>query len=196
VTLVALGPLTNVAIAMLIDPTITAQMAGIVLMGGAAFSGGNASPAAEANILNDPESADIVFGADCEVVMAGLDVTEKTFMSTDDLARFATFDNPRAQHLAAITPFYQAFYKQRLGVDGIFVHDSTTISYLLAPQHFTWVEMPVRVDCGHSFCRGKTQTAVRVSDRESQWEGRRPTRILTGVDARAVVELELERLRR
>jgi inosine-uridine nucleoside N-ribohydrolase len=76
------------------------------------------------------------------------------------------------------------------------VHDSTTISYLLAPQHFTWVELPVRVDCGDSFCRGKTQTAVRVSDRESQWEGRRPTRILTGVDAPAVVALELERLQR
>jgi inosine-uridine nucleoside N-ribohydrolase len=196
VTLVALGPLTNVAIAMLIDPSFTSQLAGIVLMGGSAFRGGNASPAAEANILNDPEAADIVFGAECEIVMAGLDVTEQTFMSSAELAQIATFDNPRARHLAAITPFYQAFYQQRLGVDGIFVHDSSTISYLIAPDLFTWVEMPVRVDCGHSFCRGKTQTAVRVSDRESQWEGRRPTRILTGVDSAAAVALELDRLQR
>lgn len=196
ITLVALGPLTNVAIAMLIEPTLTANLAGIVLMGGNAFCGGNASPAAEANILNDPEAADIVFGADCSIVMAGLDVTEQTFMSTADIAQFATFDNARAKHLAAITPFYENFYRGRNGVDGIFVHDSSTISYLLAPELYSWVEHPVRVDCGHSFCRGKTQTAARVSDHESEWSTRRPVRILTGVDSRAVVEMELERLRR
>ena len=196
IILVALGPLTNVAIAMIIEPTLTAQLAGIVLMGGNAFRGGNASPAAEANILNDPEAADIVFGAECPVVMAGLDVTEQIIMSSADLAQFTSFGNARANHLAAIIPFYETFYRGRNGLDGIFVHDSTTISYLLAPQLFTWVEQPVRVDCGHSFCRGKTQSAARVSDRETEWAGRRPVRILTGVDSRAVVELELERLRR
>lgn len=196
ITLVALGPLTNIAVAMLIEPKLTENLAGIVLMGGNAFCSGNASPAAEANIINDPEAADIVFGADCSIVMAGLDVTEQILMTSADLARFASFDNARAQHLGKITPFYQDFYRQRLGIDGIFVHDSTTISYLLAPDLFTWSELPVRVDCGHSFCRGKTQTAVRVSDREAPWSERRPVRILTGVDSRAVVELELDHLRR
>jgi inosine-uridine nucleoside N-ribohydrolase len=195
ITLVALGPLTNVALAMLIEPTFTSYLAGIVLMGGNAQCGGNASPAAEANILNDPEAADIVFGADCSIVMAGLDVTEQILMTSADIARISTFDNSRAHHLAAITPFYANFYRGRNGVDGILVHDSTTISYLLAPQLFTWVEQPVRVDCGRSFCRGKTQTAVRLSDHETEWSTRRPVRILTGVDSRAVVELELERLR-
>jgi inosine-uridine nucleoside N-ribohydrolase len=196
ITLVALGPMTNIAIAMLIEPTMTSRLAEIVLMGGNAFCGGNASPAAEANVLNDPEAADIVFGADCPITMAGLDVTERTIMTAADLAQFATFGNARAQHLAAITPFYEAFYHQRNGLDGIFVHDSSTISYLLAPQLYTWVEHPVRVDCGQSFCRGKTQTAVKVSDHETQWSSRRAVRILTDVDSRAVVELELERLRR
>ncbi len=196
VTLVALGPLTNIAVAMLIEPSLTANLAGIVLMGGNAFCGGNASPAAEANILNDPEAADIVFGAYCPMVMAGLDVTEQTFMSASDIAQFSTFGNARARHLAAITPFYANFYRGRNGVDGIFVHDSSTISYLLAPELYTWVEHPVRVDCGHSFCRGKTQTAARVSDHETEWSTRRPVRILTGVDSHAVIEMELERLRR
>ena len=196
ITLVALGPLTNLAIAMLLDAQMSAQLAGIVLMGGNAFCGGNASPAAEANVFNDPEAADIVFGADCPIVMAGLDVTEKTVMSPAELDLFATFDNTRAAHLAAITPYYRRFYLERNGLDGIFVHDSSTISYLLAPQHYTWVEQPIRVDCGRSFCRGKTQPAARVSDRETEWSDRRPVRILTGVDAQAVVALELERLRR
>jgi inosine-uridine nucleoside N-ribohydrolase len=196
ITLVALGPLTNIAIAMQLEPSLGSQFAEIVLMGGNAFCGGNASPAAEANILNDPEAADIVFGADCPIVMAGLDVTEQAVMTSADLATFASFGNARAQHLAAIIPFYERFYRERLGIDGIFVHDSTTISYLLAPESFTWVEHPVRVDCGDSFCRGKTQPARRLSDHETAWSGRRPVRILTGVDGRSVIELELERLRR
>ena len=104
ITLVALGPLTNIATAMQLEPTLGSHLGGIVLMGGNAFSGGNASPAAEANILNDPEAADIVFGADCQIVMAGLDVTEHIVMTSDDLARMSSFDNPRAQHLAAIVP--------------------------------------------------------------------------------------------
>jgi inosine-uridine nucleoside N-ribohydrolase len=196
ITLVALGPLTNVAIAMKLDPKFSSQLAGIVLMGGNAFRGGNASPAAEANILNDPEAADIVYGADCHVVMAGLDVTEQTVMTSSDVARFASFPNDRAQHLAAIVPFYENFYRKRVGLEGIFVHDSSTISYLLAPELYTWVELPIRVDCGHSFCRGKTQPAEHVSDHETAWSTRRPVRILTEVDGRAVVDLELERLRR
>ena len=88
-------------------------------------------------------------------------------MSAADIAQFSTFGNARAQHLAAITPFYENFYRGRNGVDGIFVHDSSTISYLLAPELYSWVEHPVRVDCGHSFCRGKTQTAAHVSDHET-----------------------------
>jgi len=196
ITLVALGPLTNIATAMQLEPTMSSLLGGIVLMGGNAFSGGNASPAAEANILNDPEAADIVFGADCQIVMAGLDVTEQVIMTSDDLERMSAFDNPRAKHLAAIVPFYANFYRDRLGLDGICVHDSTTISYLLAPQCFTWVEYPIRVDSGDSFCRGKTQPAVHVSDHESAWNDRRAVRILTGADSRAVVELELERLAR
>ena len=196
ITLVALGPLTNIALALQLEPSLGRHLAGIVLMGGNAFVGGNASPAAEANILNDPEAADIAFGIDCPITMAGLDVTEQTIMTAADLAKIAHFDNPRARHLGAIVPFYHAFYRKRLGLDGICVHDSSTISYLLAPQLYTWVEYPVRVDTGNSVCRGKTQTAVHASDHETAWNGRRAVRILTGVDSRAVVELELERLAR
>ena len=98
------------------------------------------------------------------------------------------------RHLAAILPYYQAFYRSRSGVDGIFVHDSTTISYLLAPELFTWSELPIRVDIGHSVCRGRTLAAYRDSDEEGPWHGRRPVRILTGVDSRAAIDLEHSRL--
>ena len=179
---------------MLLEPRLTQQIAEIVLMGGAAFVGGNASPAGEANILNDPEAADIVFGAECPIVMAGLDVTEQTLMTNNDIRRIANIDSPPARHLSAIMPYYTDFFAQRLGIDGIHVHDSSAISYLIAPQHYTWVEHPIRVDCGHSFCRGTTLPAKRVSDHEAPWQGRQPVRILTDVDVRAVIELELGRL--
>lgn len=196
VTVVLLGPFTNMALAMLMRPDLTQFVHEIVVMGGAAFTSGNASPAAEANIINDPEAADIVFGADCPIVMAGLDVTHSITMTTEDLARFGSIPGPRAAHLAAIVPYYAAFYLERAHVHGIFVHDSTTISYMLAPHLFTWRELPIRVDTGHSVCRGTTLPALRDSDQEGPWQGRRAVRILTGVDARGVVELELERLAR
>ncbi len=194
ITLVPIGPLTNIALAMLLEPGLGEALAGIVLMGGAAFVDGNASPAAEANIINDPEAADIVFGAACEVVMCGLDVTEKTVMSTATLAAIGGIDNDRARHLSRILPFYQHFYRSTNGLDGIYVHDSSAISYLLAPEHFTTVSHPVRVDCGHSFSRGKTLAARSAVDRREPWKDRRPVTICTGIDAEAVIALELSRL--
>jgi inosine-uridine nucleoside N-ribohydrolase len=194
ITLVPIGPLTNIAAALQAEPRLAANLAGIVLMGGNAFVNGNASPAAEANIINDPEAADVVFAADCPLVMAGLDVTEETLMTNADLAAYSAMDNPMAAHIASVTPYYSNFYRQRLGLDGIHVHDSTCISYLVAAQHFQWREHPVCVDVGNSVCRGKTQPALRVSDREVAWQGRRDVRILTAVDDRAVIELEHSRL--
>jgi inosine-uridine nucleoside N-ribohydrolase len=194
ITLVPLGPLTNVALALLIEPLLAANLAGIVLMGGNAFCGGNASPAAEANVLNDPEAADLVFGAVCPIVMCGLDVTERTFLPAADITRIGEVDDPRAQHLARILPCYQAFYQERLGIDGIFVHDSTTITYLLAPELYRSVSHPIRVDCGDGVGRGKTWSAQRVSDRESPWAGRPPVTILTEVDAPGALRLELTRM--
>ena len=183
ITVVLLGPFTNMALAMLMQPDLTSFVHQIVVMGGAAFTSGNASPASEANVLNDPEAADIVFGADCPITMAGLDVTHRITMTIDDLARFGSIPGPRAAHLAAIVPHYASFYLERNHVHGIYVHDSTTISYLLAPHLFTWSELPIRVDTGHSVCRGRTLPALRDSDEEGPWQGRRPVRILTDVDA-------------
>jgi inosine-uridine nucleoside N-ribohydrolase len=194
VTLVPLGPLTNVALAMSLEPAFASSLAGMVLMGGNAFCSGNASPAAEANILNDPEAADVVFGADCPIVMCGLDITEQTVMTSSHLASLASIDNPRGRHLARIVPYYHRFYRDRTGLDGIFVHDSATISYLLDPTLFTTVSHPVRVDCSPGIGRGKTWPARRVADDESPWAGRRNVTICVGIDAEKSVALEFSRL--
>lgn len=199
ITLVPVGPLTNIALAMRLEPALTRNVRRIVLMGGNAFVPGNASPSGEANILNDPEAADIVFGAECEIAMAGLDVTHQVLMTLDDIAALASVDTPTARHITAILPFYVDFYASRNLIDGIFVHDSTAISYLLAPELFTWREHPIRVDTGASFGRGKTVPDIGDADNilaDNPWFGRRPVRILTGVDSRAAIALEHARLSR
>ena len=190
ITLVPVGPMTNIALALLLEPRLAENLGGIVIMGGAAFCPGNASPAAEANIVNDPEAADILFGAQCDIAMAGLDITEKVLMTSEQLALLPTADNPRAQALARIVPFYEAFHKMRAGMDGIFVHDSTAISYLRTPELFETVSYPVRVDTGHSVGRGKTWPWTRPNERETRWAGRRPVTIMVGGDTDAMVRNE------
>ncbi len=194
ITLVPIGPLTNIALAMLLRPDLPQHLAGMVIMGGAAFVPGNYSPAAEANISNDPEAADIVFGADCPIVMCGLDVTEATIMSSAKIAALGAIENARAQMAAAILPYYRDFHLSRGGPDGIHLHDSTCISYLLAPQHYKAVHHPIRVDTGTSVSRGTTLAATRRVHPDGPWSGRRDVKILTEVDAAAVVALELSRL--
>jgi purine nucleosidase len=196
ITLVPIGPLTNIALAMLLQPDLPQHLAGMVIMGGNAFVQGNASPAAEANILNDPEAADLVLGADCPIVLCGLDVTERTIMSSAQIDSIADIDNERARMAAAILPYYRDFYLSHGGPDGIHVHDSTCISYLLAPQHYGVRHHPIRVDTGHGVGRGKTWPTTRHALAEGPWSGRRSVTILTEVDAAAVVALELERLAR
>lgn len=194
ITLVPVGPLTNIALAMQREPRLTENVREIVLMGGNAFTYGNANPAAEANIHNDPEAADIVFGASCPITMAGLDVTEKIQMTLEDLGRIGEMGNPLADHLARILPFYLKFHAETDGLQGIHVHDSTAISYLIAPDAFAWVEQAIRVDTGDSFSRGKTVASRGHSGAEESWAGRTAVRILTGADSRRLVELELRRL--
>ena len=196
ITLVPVGPLTNIALALLLCPELPQHLAGMVIMGGAAFVPGNSSPAAEANIMNDPEAADLVFGAECPIVMAGLDVTERTIMTGEQIASLADIPNPRAQLAACILPFYRDFHMTVGGLDGIHVHDSTCISYLIAPHLYGTQRHPIRVDTGDGVGRGKTWPSVRHHFRPGPWADRHPVTILTEVDAVAVVELELERLAR
>ncbi len=194
ITLVPIGPLTNIALALQLCPELPQHLAGMVIMGGNAFCLGNASPAAEANIINDPEAADIVFGADCPIVMCGLDVTERTVMTNQQIEDLTQIKNPRGQLAAQILPHYRDFHVMRGKTDGIHVHDSTCISYMLAPQHYATAEHPIRVDVGNGVGRGKTWPSVRHLMPGGPWTDRRPVTILTEVDSTAVVALELARL--
>lgn len=195
ITLVPIGPITNLALALRLEPRIAGMVKEVVMMGGAAFRPGNATPAAEANTHNDPEAADVVFSAPWPVTMVGLDVTHAIVMEPSHLDQYQSFNNPLAQHIARILPFYKQFYADYEGIDGIFVHDPSTIAYLIDPSLFKWREHPIKVDTNHTISRGKTWPAVRPKVTPQEWQGRPFVKILTEVNARGVVELELSRLR-
>lgn len=194
ITLVPIGPLTNIALALRLEPRIAQRVREVVLMGGNALGPGNATPAAEANIHNDPEAADIVFGAPWSVTMVGLDVTHKVVMSDQHLALYGTIQNPLAQHIARIVPHYRNFFHDAYGLEGIFVHDSSAIAYLIDPSLFKVERWPVRVDTGHGLSRGKTLPALgeRLLP---PWEGRPPVNVCVEVEAARLIELELSRIR-
>ena len=193
ITLVPVGPLTNIALALRLEPRIADWVDEVVLMGGNALVPGNASPAAEANIRNDPEAADLVFGAGWQVTMVGLDVTLRVHMSPDDIADYATHGNPMSEHISRVLPHYRNYFESNYDVEGIFVHDSSAIAYLIAPELFQTRRWPIRVGT-QGLGRGKTWPATGGHILPA-WENRPLVNVCIGVDGERLVALEAERLR-
>ena len=200
VTLVPIGPLTNIAELFIHDSSIDQDIKEIILMGGNAISEGNATPTAEANIINDPEAADIVFSANCEISMVGLDVTNKVFMSKEEINILCQFDDPRSEHLKKIIPFYYDFLSSFFGKEGMPTHDSSAITYLLDRSLFSTLNYPIKVET-EGVSRGKTWMGMGISrnegglsERLKPWEGRKNVNVCVDVDAEKVISLILERL--
>ncbi len=191
ITLVPIGPLTNIAMALKLEPRIIKATKRVVLMGGAAFVPGNVSPVAEANIHNDPEAAALVFGADWHVVMVGLDVTMPVVMSRQYIGELAASKSAYAELVARVVPHYQAFHAAEYKTDGaLHTHDPTAIAYLIRPDLFQTVARRVRVDT-HSYGFGQI-----VVDRTGRWYDGVETTICTDVDVEGVLNLFQERIMR
>jgi inosine-uridine nucleoside N-ribohydrolase len=125
ITLLPMGPLTNIARALLKRPDIAGQIPGIILMGGS-IQGGNATPAAEANIYNDPEAAEIVFTSGIPITMVGLDATHQTLLKPSHTAALANSRSPIARYVARIADFYLAF-SESVGFEGGALHDPLAV---------------------------------------------------------------------
>lgn len=193
VTLITLGPLTNIGLALIERPEIADFAKGVVAMGGNVHSRGNATMAAEANIVNDPEAAEIVFSAPWDVTICGLDVTHRILMTPADLQRIYRIDSPVGRYLSAIVPFYHRFYTEEVGCDGIYVHDSTTLSYLLRPDLFRTERHVLVVDTGDGVGRGKTWP-VKTKDaagRDARYHNRPFVTVCVDVDSRSVIETQI-----
>ena len=193
ITLAPVGPLTNIALALRLEPRIAEWVDEVVIMGGNALAPGNASPAGEANIRNDPEAADLVFGADWQVTMVGLDVTLRVHMTPENIAEYATHGNPMSDHITRVLPHYRNYFESVYDAEGIFVHDSSAIAYILDPSLFTLRRWPIRVGT-QGLGRGKTWPATggRILP---PWEGRPTVNVCVDVDGERAVALMQERLR-
>ncbi|MBI1280406.1 MAG: nucleoside hydrolase [Anaerolineaceae bacterium] len=195
ITLVPIGPLTNIALALRLEPRIAQNVKQVVLMGGNALVPGNSTPAAEANIKDDPEAADVVFGAGWPLTMVGLDVTTKAVVTDEQLQSYARSSSPMAQHIARICPFYLDFSRRVNGnaVGGLLVHDSTAVAYLLVPDAFTVKSWPVRVET-QGMSRGKTWPMVRPNTRATYWHNRPNVNVCVDIDSARTIALEFSRV--
>lgn len=196
IEIVAVGRMTNLALALRADPGIVPLVKQVVIMGGAfGISGvlGNITPAAEANIWGDPLAADEVTAANWPLTMVGLDVTQKTRMPTAYLAALAETAGEAGQFIWDISRFYEDFHHKG-GVDSIFVHDSSAVAYLLRPELFETRSGAIRV-VTEGIAFGQTiQKSDAVRYPPSAWDGRPSHRICTGVDSEGLRRLYAETL--
>ncbi|MET0940692.1 MAG: nucleoside hydrolase [Mesorhizobium sp.] len=156
VTLCPLGPLTNIALALIREPRIAARIRQIVLMGGGFFEGGNVTPAAEFNIYVDPQAADVVFRAGVPIVMMPLDVTHKALTSAKRIAAFRGLGTRVGTATAEMLEFFERFDEKKYGTDGGPLHDPCVIAYLLEPGLFDGRECNVAVETTSELTMGMT----------------------------------------
>ena len=189
-TVVALGPLTNVGLAIVKEPRILAQIEQVVLMGGSATEG-NVTPAAEFNIYVDPHAAHIVFSAGIPVVMLGLNLTHQVITTPDRLARIRSLDTPVARAAAELLQFYGHHDIERYGLPGGPLHDPCVIAYLLRPELFSTRLCSVQVEIYSPLTLGQT-----VVDRWGATSDHRWVTVVETVDVEGFYQLLIERLAR
>jgi len=156
VTLVPLGPLTNIATAFDRAPDIIGRVQEIVLMGGAYFEVGNVTPAAEFNIFVDPEAARIVFEAGAPIVVMSLDVTHRALTSRDWVEAVRGLGTRVGEAVASWTDFYERYDRAKYGTEGAPLHDPCAVAYLIRPDLFAGRHINVEIETEGRFTTGMT----------------------------------------
>ena len=174
--LIAIGPLTNVAIALTKYPELKTLLHTILIMGGAAV-GGNVTPAAEFNIYADPDAAQIVFKSGVPVVMCGLDVTMQAMLRPEDWDELEAGGTEAGKFTKACVQKAWAFCKS-IGLPGVAMHDACPVMYLAHPELFRAEEAGVYVETRGSITRGKTVTDL-YSDKQFETKN---AMVVLGVD--------------
>jgi inosine-uridine nucleoside N-ribohydrolase len=155
VTLIGLGPLTNIALALRADPTLSKAVKGIVLMGGS-LAGGNVTPAAEFNFYVDPEAASIVFNSGIPITMVGLDVTRKVELTESYIRQLEAGKNKPSQAAARIARAIMATYKKHGQNGGPTLHDPLAVSALIRPDILTFEDYQVKIETTGTITAGES----------------------------------------
>ncbi|MBG61003.1 MAG: nucleoside hydrolase [Woeseiaceae bacterium] len=191
ITLVPTGPLTNIALAIIKDPSILDSIKQIVLMGGAMREAGNLSASAEFNMRVDPHAAKVVFECGLPIIVMSLDVTHKVLTSKERVSEIESIGNSVSTATANMLKFFARYDSEKYGVDGAPLHDPCTIAWLLNQNLFIGKECNVRIETESSLTLGHTSVDF--------WgvEGNIPNAIwMQDVDDDGFYDLLINRLRR
>ena len=188
VTLVPVGPLTNIALLIKVFPEVTENIELVSVMGGSTF-GGNRTSCAEFNVWADPEAAKIVFDSKLSIVMSGLNVTHSTGLYKEDVEMLADSTGKATELCGKMLQYY---FKGDHVKEGTFtpIHDACALMYLLYPELYQFRHMKVDVECSGELSRGNTVADVR------EWIKYDSTypKVLTGVDSEKFREILLNNL--
>ncbi|GFP87149.1 probable uridine nucleosidase 2 [Phtheirospermum japonicum] len=190
VTVVALGPLTNIALAIQSDPSFVKNVGQIVLLGGAFSVNGNVNPAAEANIFGDPEAADLVFTSGADILAIGINVTHQVVLTDADRDKLAESNGKYAQYICKILDVYFSYHHDAYSTKGVYLHDPTTILAAVDSSLVTYVEGVVRVQTV-GITRGLTlfYNKQKRFEEVTEWSDKPTVKVAVTVDAPAVVKL-------
>lgn len=182
-TLILMGPMTNLALALRKDAALAQRLKQVVVMGGARSEGGNITASAEFNIWADPDAAAEVMASGAKVVMLGLDVTHKVRATEERIAAIEAIENESARTSAAMLRFSQRIERTIVGWDAAPLHDPCTVAYVLAPELFTVVPADIGIEAQSDLTRGHTAVEMRVNAQTA------PHLWGTDVDAQGVYDL-------
>ena len=191
VTVCALGPLTNIGLALVREPAIADKIDHLVIMGGGFFEGGNTTPAAEFNMYVDPHAAHVVFTSRIPIVMMPLDVTHKALTTPDRLQRFRAIGSAAGDAVAGMLSFYDRWDIEKYGLPGGPLHDPTVIAYLLRPELFGGRKVSVEIETAPGPTQGMTIVDWwGVTDNEPN------ALVMNQIDADGFFDLLVERIGR
>ena len=190
-TIVAIGPLTNLAVAIRREPAIVPAIGELIIMGGAMNHPGNTTPLAEFNAYVDPHAAHIVFHSGAPITLVPLDVTYQCILTLEDVRRLANLPSSLPHFIAEATRFYMQFHDEYQKIDGCVINDPLALALAFAPNLCEYVETHVDIDISGGVSMGKTFADVyHMTGKPANM------RVAMQVRARDFIELFLERMAR
>jgi purine nucleosidase len=189
ITLVAIGPLTNVALAIRKEPRIVENVKEVFIMGGAIQYAGNTTAMAEYNVYVDPHAAHVVFHSGMPMILTPLDVTYECVFLKEDLDRLLKIDSPITKFISDATRFYMEFHDEYQKIEGCAINDPMTLALSFMPEICDYKELVVDVDISPGVGLGNTFADFY------NYEKKKPNmKVAMSVRHRVFMELFLERM--
>ena len=189
ITLVAIGPLTNIALAIRQEPRIVENVKEVFIMGGAIRHEGNTTMLAEFNTYVDPHAAHIVFHSGMPITLTPLDVTYECIFLKDDLNRLLKINSPITKFISDATRFYMEFHDEYQKIDGCVINDPLTMALTFMPEICDYQDLYVDVDLSGGVSMGNTfADFYKMTKKPSNMK------VALGVRPRDFMELFLERM--